>query len=161
MIIEVPVKAHVKQFLTNKKVWGDEPLKARANNPIGKAVIAVLCQYPIPTAVPRKKMKEQIVDEIQDEKFHELFKNGVYLRIKLTFQLNEEFITDDNLIRLGELLEDQFENSLKFFVEGRMDRLPSEQGAVKRFYQLYDIDPEKYDFDAAFKIVRRRLASKD
>ena len=42
-----------------------------------------------------------------------------------------------------------------------MDRLPSEQGAVKRFYQLYDIDPEKYDFDAAFKIVRRRLASKD
>lgn len=36
-----------------------------------------------------------------------------------------------------------------------MDRLPSLQGSVKRFYEIFQINPEHYDYDAAFKLVVR------
>jgi hypothetical protein len=157
MIIEIPVRVHVKQFLLNPAVWGSEPVKARLNSPAGKIVSALLSQYPVEAPIPRKQMKDEILAEIEDTPVPSdpLWKKGVTIKVKVNFPLNAEYITDEGLLRLGYLLEDHFELGLQFFAMGRMDVLATEQGAVKRFYSKMQIDPEKYDFDAAFKVVQR------
>jgi hypothetical protein len=154
MTIEIPVKKHVKCFLMNQQVWGCEPVKARLNSPAGKIISSVLSQYPIPVLYSKAQLADELV--CPEPEIDPLWKDGDTVKVKVTFPMTEEYITDDNLLRLGYLLEDYFEQSLQFFVLGRMDRLPTEQGAVKQFYHLFKIDPEMYDFDAAFKVVRRR-----
>ncbi|WP_138991493.1 hypothetical protein [Larkinella sp. C7] len=50
-----------------------------------------------------------------------------------------------NQTPLGHILEHCFENGRISFVKGRMDRLPSLQGSVKRFYEIFQINPEHCD----------------
>jgi hypothetical protein len=142
MIIEIPVKPHIKSFLTNPLVWGVEPIEARRNSSAGNVIFCLLSQYPSSTSE-------------NDVELLGIPKGKVLISIKIKFQLKDEFLTDEGLIRLGDLLEDYFSLALQFFSIGRMDRLPSEQGAVKRFYELLKIDPDDYDYDAAFKVVQR------
>ena len=144
MIIEIPVRTHVKQFLLNPAVWGAEPVKARLNSPAGKIVSALLSQYPVEAPIPRKQMKDEILAELEDIPIPSdpLWQKGVTIKVKLMFPLLAEYVTDEGLLRLGYLLEEYFELGLQFFVMGRMDVLATEQGAVKRFYSKIKIDPE-------------------
>ena len=143
MQFEIPIKPHVKTYLTHPDVFGPEAIQVRKNSYLGRVIIGLLSQYPL-----------------DDCDWGEGFKplpilTGVTLTVACSFPLRTELVTDDNLIRLGHILEDYFENGLISFVKGRMDRLPSLQGSVKRFYEIFQINPEHYDYDAAFKLVRR------
>ena len=169
MIVEIPVRSHVKDFLLNPKVWGKEPIKARLNSQPGQIVSALLSQYPVSAPVPKAEFLRQVLAETESEGMDEprtdiadpLWVKGTTIKVQVTFPLKPEYITDEALLRLGYLLEVYFEFGLQFFAMGRMDMMPTEQGAVKRFYSIMKIDPEKYDFDAAFKVVQRCRAKAD
>lgn len=148
MQIEIPVKAHVKAFLLSPRIYGPkqadepaEPIEVRKDSYIGHLLSGFLERYPM--------------EEIPDSDSA----GGAFpddrIVIRCTFPVNPAFLTDTNLMHLGEMLEYLFKWSLILFTQGAMSIHPSEQGAVKRFYRQFGLSEELYDYEAAFKVAQR------
>lgn len=157
MQISIPITPHIKPVLLH--VFGPEPVQARKNSRLGRLLAGFLAQYPYllsrfdeDPASDAPTRTELADDELADL----LILRGDELRVDVSFGLRLEYLTDENLTRLGNWLEDLFEIYLMAFGEGRQRVMPSEQGAVKDFYQKFNIDTRLYDLDSAFKIPLRQ-----
>lgn len=142
MQIVIPVKKHVHAFLTSYSVYGSDspkPIEVRKDSYLGHLLSGFLATYPVEFCG---------LDAWSS-------KGYAGLHIDCTFPINPAFLTDENLLHIGEMLEYHFKWSLIMFTQGAMSVYPSEQGGVKRFYQRFSLSEEAYDYEAAFKIVQR------
>lgn len=142
MQIVIPVKQHVHAFLTSYAVFGPDqpnPISVRKDSYLGHLLCGFLTKFPVDFCA-----------------LDNWSANGyASLHVDCTFPINPAFLTDDNLIHIGEMLEYHFKWSLIAFTQGAMSVYPSEQGGVKRFYQRFGLSEDLYDYEAAFKIVQR------
>ncbi|WP_428657657.1 hypothetical protein [Runella sp.] len=147
-IIAIPVKAHVKTFLEHKDNLGKGPYEIRKDHWLGELITAIFSFHPLSEV------------EIPAEYFPEKTVKLPTIEVIPKFKVNRELLTDEHLNKVGMTLEVMFKHALIFYSRGRMTLLRSEQGAVNRFYEDYQIDTSHYDTDAAFKVVNRSKAAK-
>ncbi len=140
MQIILSVKPHVKAFLTHQEMFGQEPIEITRDSWLGHLLNGFLGLYPV---------QDASLDPVA------LSVGMTTLALTPKFAVNQAFLTDENLNHVSAVLEYYFRQSLIQFVRGAMCIKPSEQGAVKRFYQMYELSDEHYDLEAAFKVVQR------
>ena len=148
MQLEIPVKPHVRTFLEHPMNLGPGPTDIRKDHWLGEVLLSILSFHPL----DRDDLGLDYLPS-RTSKLH-------VIRINPTFKLNYELVTDGHLARIGLGLEAWFKMALVFYVQGRTSLLMSEQGAVKKFYEEYGIDPDDYDLDAAYKVAQRGRATR-
>ena len=143
MQLEIPVKPHVKTFLEHPMNLGPGPTDIRKDHWLGELLLAILSFHPLDR------------DDLGVDYLPSRMIKLSTITINPTFRVNYDLLTDGHLCRIGAGIESQFKLALIYYVNGRMTLLPSEQGAVKKFYEEYGINPDDYDLDAAYKMVQR------
>ncbi|MFN3381424.1 MAG: hypothetical protein ACK41O_18335 [Runella zeae] len=146
MIITIPVKPHVKKFVT--KFYGREPVYVRADSKLGRLFVLAFSKglnIPLDTT-DLDELKEHSKEVLCDLKFDVRFDGGV------------SNITPDNLNRMSFALDAEFEKASYFFAMGRRVFFNSEKAAVKHFLQICDIGEDVLKEDTAVKMVQRDRA---
>lgn len=147
--LDIPVKPHVLQFLNhvdNLDLKGGEIMNVRKDHWIGELITSVFSFHPL-------NDDELGVDYLPASAF-----KYPALRVRPTFKVNLQLVTDRHLAKVGSSLEVMFKNSLIFYVRGRLTVIGSVQGAVKKFYEEYAISTLDYDYESAYKIVQRSFS---
>ncbi len=147
--LEIPVKPHVLAFLRHGNNLGpDEILTVRKDHWLGELLTSVFSFHPLSD------------DELGVEYLPAVAAKYPALKLRPSFRLNLQLITDRHLAKIGCSLEVVFKTSLIYYVRGRMSVIGSLQGAVKKFYEEYEINPLDYDYDSAYKVVQRSYTEK-
>lgn len=146
MQLEIPVKPHVKTFLEHPINLGKGIADIRRDHWLGELMLSILSFHPLDR------------DDLGVDYLPIHTSRHSTIVINPSFKLNYELLTDRHLTRIGMSLEAWFKMSLICYVQGRMSLINSEQGAVKRFYEEYQINPDDYDLDAAYKLSQRARA---
>jgi len=148
--LAIPVKPHVLQFLSHCDNLDLEKntLNIRKDHWVGDLLTSVFSFHPLND------------DELRVDYLPESASNYPTLKVKPTFNINLQLVTDRHLAKVGASLEIMFKHALIYYVRGRLSVIGSVQGAVKEFYKVYNINPNDYDYDSAFKVVQRSYAEK-
>lgn len=75
-------------------------------------------------------------------------------RIQLPKVLKHNVITEANRRKLGQVLEKYFFDALIMFVKGGVCFTGNERASLRRFFELYNIDPDTFDLEAGRKQYR-------
>lgn len=135
--IEVLVPRHVRQFLLMEYGGGTESIHASQNQFIGAMVVAVCEKIPYGRVRSRKKFK------------------GSKVRITLPFDAEYSHVSLQTLTDLSVIFEKLFFEKLRAFVSCGYYVHTSERNTVDLFLQIYDINPDDWDLDAAYACWKR------
>lgn len=135
--IEVLVPRHIRQFLLREYGGGTDSLRASQNNFLGAVVVSVCEKVPYRQVRTRKKALSSKV------------------RIYLPSLVKYAHVSEKTLIDLGVIFEKLFFEKLRSFVSCGFYVHHSERNAVDLFLQLYDINPDDWDLDAAYACWKR------
>lgn len=135
--IEVLVPRHVRQFMLLEYGGGKEAIKATQNQFIGAMVVAVCEKVPYSRVRSRKKFK------------------GSKVRIVLPFDAEYSHVSLQTLTDLSVIFEKLFFEKFRAFVSCGFYVHTSERNAVDLFLQVYDINPDDWDLDAAYACWKR------
>lgn len=135
--IEVLVPRHVRQFMLLEYAGGKEAIKASQNQFIGAMVVAVCEKVPYSRVRSRKKFK------------------GSKVRIVLPSDAEYAHVSLQTLTDLSVIFEKLFFDKFRSFVSCGFYVHTSERNAVDLFLQVYDINPDDWDLDAAYACWKR------
>jgi hypothetical protein len=135
--ILVPVPAHVRHFLLKEYAGGAKQIHARQNQFIGAVVVAV-CE---------KAQKRRIRSEKRTK--------TTTVKIVLPYDLKYAHVSAQTIADLSVILEKLFFDKFVSFVLCGSYINRSERGAADLFLQLYDINPDHWDIDAAYACWKR------
>lgn len=150
MKLLIPVKPEVKDFFCkNSDILGKEPCRIRKNSRIGIWICAVLAHLP-------PKNPQDYTFQVQDSTMDDLKpypENQIHL--ELLFDVPRQFLTDDRLLLLGRILESMMEFYAIGWMRGRIDYMPSENGAASEFHKNHKINDGHIKADAFRQLYRR------
>ncbi|MCP1384466.1 hypothetical protein [Runella salmonicolor] len=135
--IEVLVPRHVRQFLLMEYAGNADHIKASQNQFIGAMVVSVCEKIPYRRVRSRKKFK------------------GSKVRIVLPYDAEYSHVSLQTLNDLTVILEKLFFEKMRSFVTCGYYVHTSERNAVDLFLQVYDINPDDWDLDAAYACWKR------
>lgn len=138
MLISIPVKPHIKQFVI--KLYGPEPVHATARNRFGKLMFLSAEYY-------HQRSKRVQATPLQD--------GFTILQVELPKELKHAKFPDYKLYLLADVLERDFREAYMYHASGCLNPQPSEWLAAEQFLELYNIDPELMDQDTLRQIWRR------
>lgn len=145
--LEIPVKPHVLQFLIHQDNLGlQDTMPVRKDHWIGELLTSVFSFHPLND------------DELGVDYLPAIASKYPVLKVRPSFKVNLQLVTDRHLAKVGASLEVMFKHALIYYVRGRLTVIGSVQGAVKKFYEEYEISSLDYDFDSAFKVVQRSFS---
>lgn len=182
MLIEIPVKSHVKKWACSS-IFGPEPVDVRKNSLLGHLVLSVIENGIIDTfsteddeseaktielrldgktlVVPRNstvgaRIQTVLNQTLYNKSIEELEASDKGLKCCLLFGVDTLLLTPERLTRIGKQLEDYFNVALLMYCYGRMDVTPVINSAVLSFMKNYDITEAELKVDTAAKMVLRR-----
>ncbi|WP_273210456.1 hypothetical protein [Runella zeae] len=135
--IEVLVPGHVRQFMMMEYAGGRDTIRATQNQLIGAIVVSACEKVPYGRVRSRKREK------------------GSKIRIVLPTDVECSHISQKTLIDLAVIFEKLFFEKLRSFVTCGFYVHTSERNTVDLFLQLYDINPDDWDLDAAYACWKR------
>lgn len=135
--IEVLVPRHVRQFMLMEYAGGKDTIKASQNQLVGAMVVAVCEKVPYSRIRSRKKFK------------------GSKVRIVLPYDAEYAHVSQQTLTDLSVIFEKLFFEKFRAFVSCGFYVHTSERSAVDLFLQVYDINPDDWDLDAAYACWKR------
>ncbi len=145
MKLEIPVEKHVYSFLTSPEMYGAElPIKTRKDTILGMLIIMLATKGPVSL---EDYYGKRFVPDLPDDL--------VMLPVDTTFPMKEEFILEENLLYIGEMLGNLFELQVIFFSMGYTARAGSERGAIAKLYQRFSIDDDPIKQEALRGICKR------
>lgn len=145
MHLNIPVEKHVFTFLTSPEMYGAElPVRVRKDTLLGMLIIMVATKGPIG------------LEDYYGKRFvPDLPEDLVMLPVDTTFPMREEFILEDHLEYIGEVLSNLFEMQVIFFSMGYTARAGSERGAIAKFHERFRIEDNPIKQEALRSICKR------
>ena len=144
MLLKIPLKPHVKAFLTSPEFFGEEPLSSRKDSLIGTAILMVCSQQPI-----------DLLEWYGDRLAPEPINDAVYLTIETSFPIREEHVDENNLLYVGNMLEFLVEYFIIFFTMGYCERMGSERGAIRVLHHRFGIEDDPIKEEAMRSMSKR------
>jgi hypothetical protein len=152
--ITLYLKPYVRKFII--KTYGKEPVYIRADSDIGKLFrLAIARDNYLPLAA--LEVEENFSTERRSNKLEKL-------KFALSFRISQGKLTHENLVRLTQAVENEFEKAMYFYVRGMRQVHVSESSGVKRFLEDIGIEDEKafgLNQAAAIKMVQRSRKAKE
>lgn len=145
MEFTIPVEKHVYAFLTSPEMHGSElPLRVRKDTLIGILILMLASKGPVG------------LEDYYGKRFvPELPNDLVLLPIDTTFPMKAEFVLEENLLYLGQVLTNIFELQVVFFSMGYTARAGSERGAIAKLYERFSIEDDPIKQEALRGMCKR------
>lgn len=152
--ITLYLKPYARKFIL--KTYGKEPVYVRADSDIGKLFrLAIARDNYLP--LEALEIEENFSTDRTSKKLEKL-------KFALSFRISQGKLTHENLIRLTQAIENEFEKAMYYYVRGMRQVHVSESRAVKRFMDDFGVDDEKafgLKQAAAIKMVQRSRKAKE
>ncbi len=152
--ITLYLEPYVKKFVM--KNYGKEPVYVRADSDLGKLFRLAIS----------KDNYLQVSSDIEIEESFETVRRSdklEKLKFVLSFRISQGKLTHENIHRLANAIENEFEKAMYYYVRGMRQVHISESRAVRRFLVDYGIDDFKHGLNeaAAIKMMQRARQQKE